>query len=75
PKIPFIQSRPAAPLLATTVVIMTIGIFIPMGPFAEYFKLQPLPLTYFAILAAILLSYMILTQTMKGFYIRHYGWQ
>ena len=75
PKIPFIQSRAATPLLVTTAIIMAAGIFIPMGPFVEYFKLQALPLTYFPILAAILLSYMILTQAMKGFYIRRYGWQ
>ena len=75
PKIPFIQSRAATPLLVTTAIIMAVGIFIPMGPLAEYFKLQALPLTYFPILAAILLSYMILTQAMKGFYIRRYGWQ
>ena len=37
--------------------------------------LQALPLTYFPILAAILLGYMILIQAMKGFYIRRYGWQ
>ncbi|SCX37334.1 Mg2+-importing ATPase [Nitrosospira sp. Nsp1] len=54
---------------------MAVGIFIPMGPFAKYFKLQALPLAYFPILAAILLGYMILTQAMKGFYIRRYGWQ
>ena len=75
PKIPFIQSRAATPLLVTTAIIMAAGIFIPMGPFAEYFKLQALPLVYFPILAAILLGYMILTQAMKGFYIRRYGWQ
>ena len=53
-KIPFIQSRPGTALLITTCLIMAVGIFIPMGPFAHYFKLQALPLTYFPILAAIL---------------------
>ncbi|MDD5404814.1 MAG: magnesium-translocating P-type ATPase, partial [Sulfuricella sp.] len=42
-KIPFIQSRPGTALLVTTSLIMAIGIFIPMGPFASYFKLQALP--------------------------------
>lgn len=75
PKIPFIQSRAATPLLVMTAVIMAIGIFLPMGPLAHYFKLQALPPLYFVFLPLILLAYMGLTQTMKGFYFRRYGWQ
>ena len=58
-----------------TGIIMTVGIFLPMGPLAHYFKLQALPLLYFVLLPFILLGYMCLTQIMKGFYIRRYGWQ
>jgi Mg2+-importing ATPase len=74
-KIPFLQSRAAAPLLLATGAIMAIGLFLPMGPLAEYFKMQPLPPLYFLFLVAILLGYMALTQAMKGFYARRYGWQ
>ena len=73
-KIPFLQSRASWPLLATTMAIMALGIFLPMGPFAEYFKLQALPLSYFGWLALILLGYMLLTQAMKSIYARRYGW-
>lgn len=75
PKIPFIQSRAATPLLVMTAVIMVIGIFLPMGPLAHYFKLQALPPLYFVFLPLILLAYMGLTQAMKGIYFRRYGWQ
>jgi Mg2+-importing ATPase len=75
PKLPFIQSRAAAPLLIMTGAMMAVGIFLPMGPLAHYFKLQALPLSYFPILVMILLGYMALTQLMKGFYTRRYGWQ
>lgn len=75
PKIPFIQSRAATPLLVMTAVIMGIGIFLPMGPLAHYFKLQALPPLYFVFLPLILLAYVGLTQAMKGFYFRRYGWQ
>jgi len=75
PKIPFIQSRAATPLLVMTAIIMAIGIFLPMGPLAHYFKLQALPPLYFVFLPMILLAYMGLTQAMKGFYVRRYGWQ
>ncbi|MES1993019.1 MAG: magnesium-translocating P-type ATPase [Pseudomonadota bacterium] len=74
-KIPFIQSRAATPLMVMTAAIMAVGIFLPMGPIAHYFKLQALPLSYFPILAVILLGYMTLTQLMKGFYARRFGWQ
>ncbi|CUQ66587.1 magnesium-translocating P-type ATPase [Candidatus Nitrospira inopinata] len=75
PKVPFIQSRASMPLLAMTGAIMAIGVFIPMGPLADYFKLQALPPLYFVLLPMILLGYMALTQAMKGVYVRRYGWQ
>ncbi|URI07495.1 magnesium-translocating P-type ATPase [Aquincola tertiaricarbonis] len=74
-RIPFLQSRPGGALMAMTLIIMAIGIFLPMGPLAHYFKLQALPWTYFPILALILLGYMGLTQAMKAFYSRRFGWQ
>ena len=74
-KIPFIQSRPGTALLVMTPLIMAIGIFIPMGPLASYFKLQALPWHYFPILAVILAGYMVLTQVMKHYYSRRFGWQ
>ena len=75
PKIPFIQSRAATPLIVMTSIIMAVGIFLPMGPLAHYFKLQALPPLYFVFLPMILLAYMGLTQAMKGIFVRRYGWQ
>ncbi|HXR00366.1 MAG TPA: magnesium-translocating P-type ATPase [Pseudomonas sp.] len=75
PKIPFLQSRAATPLMVMTGVIMAVGIFLPMGPLAHYFKLQALPPLYFVILPLILLAYVGLTQAVKGFYVRRFGWQ
>ncbi|AYH44022.1 magnesium-translocating P-type ATPase [Azoarcus sp. DN11] len=75
PKLPFIQSRAATPLLVMTGIIMAVGIFLPMGPLADSFKLQALPPLYFVFLPMILLGYMGLTQAMKGIYSRRWGWQ
>ncbi|HEU0064326.1 MAG TPA: magnesium-translocating P-type ATPase, partial [Flavisolibacter sp.] len=72
-KIPFIQSWASAPVLALTTLIMAIGIFIPFSPFAAALKLQPLPLSYFAWLILILLSYCLLTQLVKNWFIRRFG--
>jgi len=74
-KIPFLQSRAAWPLLIMGAAIAAVGIWLPMGPLSHYFKLQALPLAYFPWLAAMLLGYALLTQAVKGWYARRYGWQ
>jgi Mg2+-importing ATPase len=74
PKIPFLQSRASWPLIATTLAIMAAGIFLPMGPLADEFKLQALPLSYFPWLVVILLGYAVVTTLLKRVYIRRYGW-
>jgi Mg2+-importing ATPase len=75
PKLPFIETRAATPLLLTTGAIMALGLWLPFGPLAGYFKLQALPPAYFGWLLAILLGYGALTTLMKRFYSRRYGWQ
>ncbi len=50
-------------------------IALPFSPLAGYLQLQALPLSYFPWLIAILAGYMTLTQMVKGFYSRRYGWQ
>ncbi|QRY78217.1 magnesium-translocating P-type ATPase [Pseudomonas sp. PDNC002] len=74
-RIPFLQSRAAWPLLGMTLVIVAVAVFLPMGPLAHSFRMQALPLDYWPWLAAILLGYMALTQAVKGWFARRYGWQ
>ena len=75
PKIPFVQSRASWSLMLMTVAIMAIGIYLPMGPFASYFKLEPLPLSYFPWMIVILLGYAFVTTLLKRVYVKRYGWQ
>lgn len=72
-KIPFIQSTAALPVLLTTGVIMAIGIYIPFSPLGTLVGLQPLPWQYFPWLAGTLISYCVVAQLMKQFYIRRFG--
>ncbi|SQA99278.1 Magnesium-transporting ATPase, P-type 1 [Cedecea neteri] len=74
-RIPFLQSRPAWPLMMMTLLVMALGIALPFSPLAEYLHLQALPLSYFPLLVVILAGYVMLTQAVKGFYSRRYGWQ
>ena len=71
-KIPFIQSWATAPVLALTTGIMAIGIFIPFSGFAGALKMQPLPVSYFPWLLAILLTYCLLTQLVKNWFIHKF---
>ncbi|OKB66562.1 magnesium-translocating P-type ATPase [Serratia marcescens] len=72
-KIPFIQSTAALPVLLTTGLVMALGIYIPFSPLGALVGLQPLPWEYFPWLAATLVSYCVVAQMMKRFYIRRFG--
>ncbi|CAI1892416.1 Magnesium-transporting ATPase, P-type 1 [Serratia marcescens] len=72
-KIPFIQSTAALPVLLTTGLVMALGIYIPFSPLGVLVGLQPLPWEYFPWLAATLVSYCVVAQLMKRFYIRRFG--
>ena len=75
PRLPFIESRAAWPLLVATAAIVMLGLWLPQGPLAGYFKLQALPGTYFLWLAGLLMGYALLATVMKRHYIRRFGWQ
>ena len=72
-KIPFVQSRAALPLMLMTVCVMAIGIYIPFSPIAHVVGLQPLPASYFVWLVAVLIGYTVLTQYVKVWFTRKFG--
>ena len=49
-KIPFLQSRPSWPLLATSVLIMAVGVAIPFTPVGDYLGFTALPPLYWPLL-------------------------
>jgi len=71
-KIPFFQSRPSGPLIATTVIIMAIGLWLPFSPIGAALGFVDLPPRYFALLAATLLCYVLLTQGVKILLVRRH---
>ena len=73
-KIPFLQSRPALPMLLITLTIMAVAIYLPFSPIASGLGFVPLPTKYFFWLALILSSYCILTQLVKTWFVRRYGY-
>lgn len=74
-KVPFLQSWATAPVIALTSLVMLAGIAVPFIPFlADAFRMQPLPVTYFPFLLLILVSYCLLTQFVKRWFIKKFGY-
>jgi Mg2+-importing ATPase len=72
-KLPFIESRASPALIATTLVISSIGIALPYTWFGTQLGFQPLPWLYWPIVAAMLLTYSVLTHFTKVWFIRRWG--
>ena len=72
-RIPFIQSRPSAAMLTSTLLIMAIGVWLPFSPFAHWLGFTPLPAIYFLWIAGYLLAYSVLTHFVKMWFGRKFG--
>ncbi|MDD5295359.1 MAG: magnesium-translocating P-type ATPase [Rhodocyclaceae bacterium] len=72
-KIPFFQSWASLPLLVTSLAICAVGMMLPYSGFAHALDMTPPPMGYWAVLAAILLAYMALTQVVKSWVIKRFG--
>jgi Mg2+-importing ATPase len=60
-RMPFFQSRASTPLMASTLGVSAVGMWLPYSPFAASLGLVALPAHYWPILGAIILSYLSLT--------------
>lgn len=67
-RIPFVQSRPSAPVMVTTLagIVVFTGLTFTKG--GGLFGLTRLPLWYFGFLLVVALAYMLLTTVVKTFY-------
>ena len=74
PKIPFFQSRASLPMLLITATVMGVGMYLPFSPIGASLGFVPLPAVYFLWLALILTCYCVLTQFVKTWFIKKYGY-
>jgi Mg2+-importing ATPase len=72
-RVPFVESRASLPLIATTLAICGIGLWLPFSPLAPLLGLVRLPASYWWILALILGSYLTLTHFVKAWLHRRFG--
>lgn len=72
-KIPFLQSNATWPVTVLTFLIMAVGLILPFTGIGLHIGLQPLPWSYFPWLVGILLTYCVLTQFVKDWYIHRFN--
>lgn len=72
-RIPFIESRASWPLIATSLIIVSVGAWLTVSPLADTLGLVKLPPAFWLLLAIMLLCYVILTQLVKTWFIRRFG--
>jgi Mg2+-importing ATPase len=72
-KIPFIQSRASAALMATTSIICCIGVVLPYTPVGQYLGFRALPLAFWPLLVAMLGMYAFLTHWAKTYFVKRWG--
>ncbi len=60
-----LRSRPSVPLLATCLAVVAVGTYLPFSPFAHVLGFTPLPLSYFAFVAAATVAYLLLVEAAK----------
>jgi len=73
-KTPFLQTWASKPLVLTTLIVVSIGIFLTFSSFNHYFNFVRLPFLYWPLLFLIIISYILLTQIVKIWYIKKYGY-
>lgn len=72
-RIPFLQSRASAALIATTVTIAGIGILLPFTKLGIILGFKPLPHLYWPFLVLFLSSYAVLAHLAKTYFFRRFG--
>jgi Mg2+-importing ATPase len=74
-KVPFLESSPSKWLMLTTVGIVLTALALTLSPLAGLLGFWNPPVEYLAMIAIIIIIYLVHVQVLKGWFIRRYGWQ
>ena len=70
-RVPFFKSRPSRPLLVATLTCAALGVAIPyIPPIARLMGFQPLPISFLAVLVAMIVTYLALAQVGVALFFR-----
>ena len=67
-RVPFLRSRPSAGLIAASLGVVTIGIYLPLSPLAGVLGFDPLPVPFFLTLLAMTAVYLVLVEFAKEWF-------
>jgi Mg2+-importing ATPase len=70
---PFLRSRPGRAITVTTGVIVALAAWAPYSPLAHSLGFSALPGTFFAVLAAMVVGYLLLAEVTKRVFFHHPG--
>jgi Mg2+-importing ATPase len=71
--VPFYKSRPSMLLLASTLVIVAIACILPFTVIGPLFGFVHPPVSFFAVLAGLVIGYLILVELTKKLFYRRYS--
>jgi Mg2+-importing ATPase len=73
-RVPFFRSRPSRPLLAATLTCAAVGVAIPyIAPVADLLGFQALPLSFLAVLAGMIVTYLALAEVGVALFFKPQG--
>ncbi|WP_019971528.1 magnesium-translocating P-type ATPase [Mycobacterium sp. 141] len=64
-KVPFFRSRPSGLLTITSLTVVVIGVLLTVSPVSVALGFTPLPWQFFAVLAAFVITYLVLVEFAK----------
>jgi Mg2+-importing ATPase len=69
-RVPFFHSRPSRPLLISVIAVVVVGALIPQSPVNHALGFAPLPLGFFAVLVAFVVTYLLCVEIAKYFFFK-----
>lgn len=72
-RLPFVQSKPSAPLLVSTAAVALVALGVAFSRLAAGLDMAPLPLAFLPWLGLLLAGYFLSVQLFKKYYIGRYG--
>jgi P-type Mg2+ transporter len=64
-RVPFLRSRPSAPMALATLAVVAMGVLLPLSPLQSLLGFAPLPPVFFAALAGMVVAYLVLIELGK----------
>jgi hypothetical protein len=70
---PFFRSRPSKLLMISSLSVVAFAILVPFTPIGSWFQFIVPPITFFVFLAAFVVAYLTMVESLKRFFYKHYA--